>query len=108
MQTENDTASAVHTQASEAKVAPVAQASEPSSQGPIRFASTKKPLGRTISYVIRRLRDDHPVVLQGTGLAMTRVLAVAGIARDRVGGIHQHCEFFAYDIKNSPMEGTGI
>ena len=72
----------------------------------IRFASNEKPLGRTISYVIKSLRDGkQPVILQGSGLAMTKVVTVAGIARDRVGDVHQICEFL--DIAGSREGSTG-
>lgn len=72
----------------------------------IRFASNEKPLGRTISFVIKSLRDGkQPVILQGSGLAMTKVVTVAGIARDRVGDVHQICEFL--DIAGSREGSTG-
>jgi hypothetical protein len=58
MQTENSTASAVELKEIEVKVEPSS-----SSEGVIRFSSNKKPLGKTISYVIKMLRDGKPVVL---------------------------------------------
>jgi hypothetical protein len=82
--------------------------SSPSLDNTIRFTSTRKPLGKTISYVIKMIRSGKPIVLQGIGLAMTKVVTVAGIVRDRVGDVHQKCEFFPYDIKDSPNEGTGV
>ena len=85
-----------------------AKANHRVSDGIIRFTSENKPLRKTVGYVIYKITSGETVTLQGYGNAMNKVITVAGIVRDRVGGVHQVCNFVHYEMKNSGKEGTGI
>lgn len=76
--------------------------------GVVRFTSDRKPLRKTIGYLMKKVKSGETVILQGYGNAMSKVLTVAGILRDRVGELHQVCDFVSYEQKTTGREGTGV
>jgi hypothetical protein len=66
----------------------VQQAVKRADDGIVRFTSDSTSLRKTIGYLLKKVKNGETVTLQGYGKAMSRVLTVAGIIRDRVGEVH--------------------
>jgi len=64
------------------------QAAKRADDGIVRFTSDGKSLRKTVGYLLKKVKSGEKVTLQGYGQAMSKVLTVAGIIRDRVGEVH--------------------